>query len=164
MTAIETIQTAVCVLLELREVRSIVLITIIIKRPENSSTQIVIGKNEAPKIRNEWLNPDTRRNKIKVLIHILELHFGEGFFQRKLRVGAISPPAHVDIYHAGLARIEVIRETKGRRDLDRPVARLVSRIAVEHLERELKYLVDGERFRLAKKFGAARTRAADVRW
>src|SRR5437870_665721 len=53
---VETIETAVGVLLKHRKIGRVVLITIVAERPKQTRAQIVIGKNEAAKIRNERLN------------------------------------------------------------------------------------------------------------
>src|SRR2546423_11876544 len=84
----ETIQAAVRVLLELREVSRVELISIVVERTKHASAEIVVRKNEAAKIGDERLNADARRNEIKVLVNVRQLHFGESFFQRKLRVRA----------------------------------------------------------------------------
>src|SRR3989442_8197560 len=53
---VEAIETAVCVFFKHREISSIVLITIVAERPKQTRAKIVVGKNEAAKIRNERLN------------------------------------------------------------------------------------------------------------
>ena len=102
---IETIQAAVRVFLQLRKISRIELITVVAERSKQSRAQVVVGKNKATKIRHERLNPNPRRNKIKILVHVRQLHFRERFFQRKLRVRAIGAAPHVDIHDAGLAGV-----------------------------------------------------------
>ena len=50
MSPIKTIEAAVCVFLELREISGIVLVAIVSERTKDSRTQIVVGKDKAAKI------------------------------------------------------------------------------------------------------------------
>src|SRR5581483_1717482 len=159
---IETIQTAVRVLLELREVSEIILNVIIVGAAEDARAEVVVRKNEATKIRDKGLNTDSRRNEVKVLIHVGQLHFGKCLFQRKLRVGAIRPATHINIHYARFARVEIVRQAECWRNLDRPITWPEGRITMEQLNSELKELIDRERLGLPKEFRAAGTRAADI--
>src|SRR3989442_3901262 len=82
---IESIQTAVRVLLELREVSRVELISIIVERTEYARAEIVVRKYEAAKIGDKRLNADARGNEIEILVNVRQLHFGKRFFQRKRR-------------------------------------------------------------------------------
>ena len=141
MPRVETIQTAVGVLFEHREVHAIELKAIVVKRSEDARAEIVIGEEEAAKIGNERLNTGARRNKVEVFIHVRQFHFAECLFQREVRVRAIGAAAHVDIDDAIFTRVEVIRHAESRRNLDGPVARLETRIAMKELKAELNSFV-----------------------
>jgi hypothetical protein len=78
---IETIQPAVGVLLELRKVGHVILIAIIIKRPEEPRSQIVIREDKTAEIGHKRLDAGAQRDKIKVLVYVFELLFHECFFE-----------------------------------------------------------------------------------
>ena len=72
-----------------------------------------------------------------------------------MRVGAVRAAPHVDVHDAIFARVEIVGNAEGRRNLDGPIARLEGRVAVEQFETELNSFAGGKLFRLAKKLAAA---------
>src|SRR4030095_5687765 len=123
---------------------------------------IVVGKEEAAKIGNKRLDTGAHRDEIEVFIHIRQFHFREGFFQRDLCVCAIGSPANIDIDHAILARVKVVRNTESRRNLDGPVSWLENSIAMKKLKGELNSFADRQLLRLPEEFATAGLLAADV--
>ena len=63
MARVETVQTAVRVLLEHREVCGVELIAIVVKRAKHSRAKIVIGKNKTAKVGNKWLDAGAQRKR-----------------------------------------------------------------------------------------------------
>src|SRR6185436_11388022 len=70
MPRVETIETAVGVLLQHREICTVELIAIVIKRTEDARAEVVIGKDEPAEIGDKWLNAGAHGNEIVVRINV----------------------------------------------------------------------------------------------
>src|SRR5947208_5715472 len=90
MAGVETVQTAIGVLLQHGKVSGVELDPIVVSRAEETKAKIVIRKNEPAKVRNEWLNTGAHGDEIIVCIHVPEFYFGERLLKRNVRIGAIS--------------------------------------------------------------------------
>src|SRR6266699_2480377 len=87
MAGVETVQTAVRVLLQHRKVSGIELNPIVVSRAKETKTKIVIRKNEAAKIGNERLNTSTHGDEIVVCIHVPKFYFAKCLLKRNVRIG-----------------------------------------------------------------------------
>src|SRR5690242_18020578 len=94
MTRVETVETAIRVLLQHREVRGIELVTIVIKRAKHARAEIVVGKNETAEVGNKRLDTGTHRNEIVVCVQISKFYLTECFFKRRVPVSPIRPASH----------------------------------------------------------------------
>src|SRR5215216_1329343 len=164
MARVEAIQSAVGVLLQHREVCGVELVAIVVERAKPARTEIIVGKNKPAEVGNKRLNTGAYRNEIVVGVEVRQLHFTKRFFERSVPVSAVRAPAHVDVDHAILACIEIIRNTERRRELNGPIARFESRIAVKQLKTELQCLSRSELLRTTKELAAYGIDGADVRW
>src|ERR1044071_5585941 len=75
MPRVETIETAVGILLQHREVRAVELVAIVIKRTEDARAEVVIGKDEAAKVGDKRLYTGAHGNEIVVRINVCKLNF-----------------------------------------------------------------------------------------
>jgi hypothetical protein len=113
MARVETVQAAVGVLLQLGKIGGVELILIVGEAAEETRAEVVVGVDEAAKIRDKRLNTGAHRDEVEVGVHVFEFHFGEGFFKGDVCVGAVRAPARVDVDDAALARVDVVGQADG---------------------------------------------------
>src|SRR5690349_22245143 len=86
MARVETVEAAVRVLLQHREICAIELVTIVIKRAKHARAEIVIGKNKTAEVGDKRLNTGTHGNEIVVRVEVSQFHFAKSFFKRRVPV------------------------------------------------------------------------------
>ena len=137
LSPVEAVESAVRVLLKLREVCEVELIAVVSERAEEACAEVVVGEDEAAEVGDEGLYADAQTDGVVVRVHVFEFDFGEGVFQREVPVRSARAAARVYVDDALLARADVVRQAEGGRDFYRPLSRLERRVAAEHLEGEL---------------------------
>ena len=104
--------------------------SIIVGGAKQARAEIVVRKDEAPKVGNKRLNTGPQRNEIVVSVNVPELDFAESFFERNVRVRAVGAAADIDVHHAVFAGVQIVGNAKRRREFDGPVARLEGAVAM----------------------------------
>src|SRR5947209_5998521 len=81
LAAVEAVESAVCVLFELREVCEVELVSVVSERAEEASAEVIVGEYEAAEVGDEGLDADAQRDGVVIGVHVFELDLGEGVFQ-----------------------------------------------------------------------------------
>src|SRR6185437_9966807 len=68
MARVETVETAVRVFLQHREVRAVELVTIIVERAKHARAEIVVGKNKTAEVGDERLDTSAHGNEIVIRV------------------------------------------------------------------------------------------------
>src|SRR5829696_5785418 len=81
MARVEAIQAAVGVFLQHRKVRTIELVTIIVKRTKHARAEVVIGENEPAEVGNKRLDTGAHGNEVVIRVEVGEFHLTKRLFE-----------------------------------------------------------------------------------
>jgi len=157
---IEPIQVRVSILLAHVEGDEVVLPAVVVVVAEDARAEVGVIENEAAKIAHERLNTEARGDEVIIVRQIVDMDFDERLLDRiKILVAGRVAQARIGIEHAGFLDVGVVvvvdaEKTKG------PLHRFESGLALEKVDPDRDIVREGELFAPAKKFGAARPRAA----
>src|SRR5579872_4260941 len=161
ITVVESIQAAVGIFFEHREVRGVVLIPVGVQVSKDSQAGLLVEEDESAEIAVEGLNAGAGGDEIVGMGEVGELGFDERFLQADMRIDACGSFADVDIHDAGFLDGEIVDVDFGS-ELDPPVDGTESCIAVKKVGRKRQVFVHGELAESSEESGALGARRADA--